>query len=143
MHIKNKQNILARLLVESLQCAEVWVTVKGSSMAPCLKDGMSVLVSSPERIFCSDILVYHCADGIIIHRLIRRCKREKGSMLYQAKADNGYTLDEPVSLKNICGKVVALKSGSNIIRLDNFWGRIRALYFYLVSLSKLLVHKYV
>jgi len=139
----NKQDILARLLVESLRYAEVWVKVKGTSMAPCLKDGMSVLVSSPERIFCSDILVYYCAGGIIIHRLIRRCKQENGGALYQAKADNGHTLDEPVNLENICGKVVALKSGSQIIRLDNFWGRIKAMYFYLVSLSRLILHKYV
>ncbi|MDO8748942.1 MAG: S24/S26 family peptidase [Candidatus Omnitrophota bacterium] len=143
MYSNNKQDVLARLLVESLRYADVWVKVKGGSMAPCLKDGMLVLVSSPERIFCSDILVYHYEGGIIIHRLMRRYRKDGGSALYQTKADNGYALDEPVSLEDICGKVVALKSGSDIIRLDSFWGRIRATCSYLASLSKLVFHKYV
>lgn len=135
---------MARLLTESLRYTDVWIKVKGSSMAPCLKDGMSVLVSGRvTRIFCSDILVYYYEGGIIIHRLIRRLKSKDSGALYQAKADNGHTLDEPVSLENICGKVIALKSGPRVIRLDSPLGRMRAVCFYLLSIGKLVLHKYV
>ena len=112
-------------------------------MIPFLKDGALGLVGKPERIFCADIIVYKYNGQMISHRLVRRLKDIKGNILYQTKADNGYTLDEPVSLKDICGKVVAIKKEDKIVRLDTLLRRLEALYFWCVSVRKVIIHKYV
>lgn len=133
--------MLADLLVDALAHNDIWINIKGKSMSPFLKDGVAALVSRPMRVSCADILVYRYEGQIIAHRLIRRRKTRSGNILYQTKADNGYSLDEPVSLENILGKVIAVKRGDKIFRLDTVFGRFSALVLWLISLIKIIFHR--
>ena len=134
--------IVADLLKDSLKNSEVWINIKGTSMAPLLKEGGSILVKKTLKPSCADILVYKCKNDIIAHRLIRRRKDASSGTLYQTKADNGYCLDEPVRLEDILGRAIAIKKEEKIIRIDTFLGRIKALSIWLMSILEIIIHKY-
>ena len=131
------------LLNDSLHFGETWVTIKGSSMATHLKDGCPALVKKAEVLRPGDILVYKDGDELISHRLIRKRRNKNGEVFFQTKPDNGPALDEPVALNAILGKIVALRTNQDIIRLDNLRGCCIAFYFWLLSSAEAFLHKYV
>ena len=134
--------IIADLLTDSLENNEVWVNIKGNSMAPLLKEGTSILVKKTCSPLYADILVYKYKDDIISHRLIRRRKGTGGNTLYQTKADNGYCLDESVGLEDILGKVIAIKRDKQIVKIDTFLWRIKAMGIWAKSILKVIIYKY-
>lgn len=134
--------VIADLFIDSLAHNDIWINIKGKSMSPFLEDGAAALVSRAMRISCADILVYHYNDQLIAHRLICRRKGANGSILYQTKADNGYSLDEPVGLENILGKIIAVKRGDRVFRLDTVFSRLAALILWFVSVIKVILSKY-
>lgn len=136
-------SVLPELLIESLSSEPIWITIKGNSMSPCLEDGTSVLVGKPERISTSDILLYRCKDELIAHRLIRRLKDKEGNILYQTKADRGFCLDEPIYLKDILGKAIAIRRKDRIVRLDSSLARINSACLWFLSLLRLMSRRYV
>jgi len=133
----------AQLLIEALKDNEIWMNIRGNSMAPLLKNGTLALIKKSNRLLCADILVYKDKNKIIAHRLIRKLRNIDGNVLYQTKADNGYVLDELVRLQDIVGKIIAIKKEDRTIRLDTFSERIKARSLWFVSVIRTVVHKYV
>ena len=125
------------LLRESLARGDVWVQAVGNSMAPCFSDGDSLLVSKKEPFFFSDILLYRHNSHFVAHRLFRRKRDADGKLLYQTKPDNGFCLDVPVPSEAILGKVIAIRKGRNIGRIDKVSGRIGSLASGAVSAMKI------
>jgi len=133
----------AQLLIEALKDNEIWMNIRGNSMAPLLKNGTLALIKKSNRLLCADILVYKDKNKIIAHRLIRKLRNIDGNVLYQTKADNGYVLDELVRSQDIVGKIIAIKKEDRTIRLDTFSERIKARSLWFVSVIRTVVHKYV
>lgn len=134
--------MLCKLLKDSLELGEIWVTIKGSSMEPFFKNGSQILVRRADFLLVADILVYMQEEEIISHRLIRKRRNKQGVMIYQTKPDNGFTLDGPVGREQILGKVVAFKNKGDIIRLDNISGRLKLVASLFLSALFVCLRKY-
>ncbi|PXF61402.1 MAG: signal peptidase I [Candidatus Methanogaster sp.] len=103
------------------QKQESWLPVLSGSMIPLLQIGDDVLVQSvsPNSIRPGNIIVFKSRDKLIVHRVIRRY--DNGSPAFLQKGDSTTTA-EIIRGEDVIGKVIAVRKGSRIIRLnDGIW----------------------
>ena len=101
------------------QKQKLWLTALSGSMIPLLQIGDKVLVQSvkPAEIRVGDIIVFKNLDKFIVHRVIRKYD----SLSFLQKGDNTTTA-EIVRSEHVIGKVIAIRKGNRIIRLNNGFG---------------------
>jgi signal peptidase I len=112
-------------LLES-QNGDLWMLVKGKSMLPIIREGDHILVQPLKRPpVRGDILALRQANGLLAHRLLRRSYDSLGDGSYLTQGDHALLPDLPITFDQILGRVVTLKRGTKILRLDKpGWMRV-------------------
>jgi signal peptidase I len=88
--------------------------LSGHSMTPVIKNGDWLLLKhNSNDIRVGSIIAYRRERKIIVHRVI---KRQTKSVI--TKGDFNYHTDEAVDMKNVIGKVIAVKNRKRLYRLD-------------------------
>jgi hypothetical protein len=91
----------------SVQGSQGLCSVEGSSMQPTLFPGDEVIVDLERRSFRrGDLIVFRAADQLVVHRVIRPEPRLLTS------GDNAPSVDEPVSLDSVVGRVSLVRRDS-------------------------------
>ncbi|MCK4529160.1 signal peptidase I, partial [candidate division WOR-3 bacterium] len=104
---------------------------KGFSMRPFIQDGDLITVSplrdSPVRV--GDVVLYKTADDqAIVHRVIQKTRIDS-KVVFFIKGDATFGQPEKVDLKNILGRVTAIKRNGGEIKLGTKLYRIIGLLF--------------
>jgi len=98
-------------------------------MLPLIKpeDEIMVRKGSRETLKCGDIVVFEKFRELYTHRLLR--KRMSGSKItLLTKGDNSFIADDPISEKDLLGKVTKIKKGNRSINLEGtFWKIVNGL----------------
>lgn len=88
--------------------------LSGHSMTPVIKNGdWLVLKHNSNDIKVGSIIAYRREQKIIVHRVI---KIQTQSVI--TKGDFNYHIDEPIDIKSVIGKVIAVKNSKRLYRLD-------------------------
>ncbi len=105
-------------------------TVRGESMYPLLRPGMTIRVvrCAEKDLRVGDIIIFRSRDDLLAHRIVAK----HGSSLWIAKGDNTFISDDPVAFEEILGRVIAVAGeeyiyGSRdvmLARLSHRQGRI-------------------
>ena len=101
-------------------------------MHPFIRGGDVLLVEpvDPARLRPGEIILYHRhGTSHVIHRLIRRVKRD-GRLVFIAQGDNLTRPDEPIGAEQVLGSVVEIHRDGQRIRLDTGPGRLLSLLVY-------------
>jgi len=92
-------------------------------MLPLIKpeDEIVVRKGSRETLKCGDIVVFERFRELYTHRLL--CKRMSGSKVtLVTKGDNSLVADDPISEKDLLGKVTRIRKANRSINLEGkFW----------------------
>ena len=91
---------------------------RGSSMYPFVRTGDMLLIEpkTPDELNIGDIIFYRRPTGIYVaHRLIKK----NGSATLITKGDNLCYYDEPVSAKEVLGRVISVEREGCCVRLDS------------------------
>ncbi len=93
---------------------ESQLKLSGHSMTPVIKNGDWLLLKhNSNDIRVGSIIAYRREQKIIVHRVI---KIQTKSVI--TKGDFNYHTDEAVDMKNVIGKVIAVKNRRRLYRLD-------------------------
>ncbi len=103
---------------------------KGGSMSPFIRNGDVVeVVPLKGKINLGDIILYHSSYGNpVVHRVIRR---NRESII--TKGDSVPGSDQPIFLKQVLGRVVAIERNGWCIRLDKPAGKLLNIILALIS----------
>jgi signal peptidase I len=112
------------LINEELNSGKVFCfAVSTLSMLPLIKPEDEILVRKGTRqtLKCGDIVVFEKFRELYTHRLL--CKRMSGSeMTLVTKGDNSFSADDPISEKDLLGKVTRIRRANRSINLEGkFW----------------------
>lgn len=118
------KSTLTDLINEELNSGKAFCFVVSTvSMLPLIKpeDEIVVRKDSKGTLKCGDIVVFEKFRELYTHRLL--CKRMSGSKItLLTKGDNSFVADDPVSEKDLLGKVTEIKKGNRCINLEGkFW----------------------
>jgi signal peptidase I len=118
------------------------LTMRGASMFPALVGGNKIVVAKcdPDRLKQGDIILYsasHEKKVLIAHRLIRKIKNEKGSMLI-TKGDPGLHCDPAVHPEDVIGRVVRIKKKHFDISLESFSGKVLNGLAFFLSVTRII-----
>ena len=98
-------------------------------MLPLIKpeDEIVVRKGSRETLKCGDIVVFERFRELYTHRLL--CKRMSGSKVtLVTKGDNSLVADDPISEKDLLGKVTRIRKANRSINLEGkFWKIVNSL----------------
>ncbi len=124
------KSTLTDLINEELNSGKVFCFVVSTvSMLPLIKpeDEIVVRKGSKETLKCGDIVVFERFRELYTHRLL--CKRMSGSkMTLVTKGDNSFIADDPISEKDLLGKVTKIRKGNRSINLEGkFWKIVNSL----------------
>jgi signal peptidase I len=110
------------------------LAVSGRSMVPLMREGDRVVVQlAPERVRTGDIVVVRGAQGLVVHRVVRKLD-QAGGVTYLTKGDAAFHFDPPVAAPNVLGQVVALeRAGQHNIDLTRLTWRVFGLGLALLS----------
>jgi DNA-binding beta-propeller fold protein YncE len=117
-----------------------WWRPRGLSMAPAIHDGDRVLVApaSPESLRSGEIVKFRIEGAFVMHRLVRRSRRQDGALTFVFRGDNAPHDDPPVTAEAIIGRAVAVERDGHRRRLDSgfeLWrGRLRIFRRSLIAL---------
>ncbi len=90
------------------------VRVRGESMHPTLRPGQLLAVEfAPERLARGDMLIFRQGDLLLVHRLLGPARSIEGRPRLRTRGDGALSLDPPVDLDRVIGRVVALVDGEN------------------------------
>ncbi len=90
------------------------VRVRGESMQPTLRPGQLLAVEfAPERLARGDMLIFRQGDLLLVHRLLGPARPIHGRPRLRTRGDGALTLDPPVDLDRVVGRVVALADGEH------------------------------
>ena len=90
------------------------VRVRGESMQPTLRPGQLLAVEfAPERLARGDMLIFRQGDLLLVHRLLGPARSIEGRPRLRTRGDGALSLDPPVDLDRVIGRVVALVDGEN------------------------------
>ena len=101
---------------------ETQLQISGNSMNPMIKNGdWLVLKHNSNDIKIGSIIAYRREQKIIVHRVI---KIDHNSLI--TKGDFNFHVDPVVDVKNIIGKVIAVKNRKRLFRIDTIYWNIVA-----------------
>ncbi len=112
---------IPKILASTLNSESPTLTVISYSMYPALTRGDLILVKgvTPEEIKVGTVIVFHHANGLAVHRVIRF----KGDFIV-TKGDANTAEDEPITFDDVIGRVLTI--GNNLVRIP-LVGRISLL----------------
>ncbi len=88
------------------------VRVTGASMRPTLEDGDIVtLARAPAtELKRGDLILFHNHERrLALHRILRKYPNADGGRRWQTRGDAQLTLDQPVAMESILGRVVRIE----------------------------------
>jgi hypothetical protein len=86
------------------------VRVQGESMRPTLRPGQMLEVDfAPGRTARGDMLVFRQGQMLLVHRLLGPARPHEGRSRLRTRGDGVLTLDPPLDLDRIVGRVVAIE----------------------------------
>ena len=96
----------------------------GLSMGDTIRSGEWVLVRkvTPEKLRFGDIVIFQDRTHFVCHRLIRK-KKINGTLCVLTKGDSHIAPDRYVPAADVLARVVGLKKGDILYRLDGLKGR--------------------
>ena len=90
------------------------VRVRGESMQPTLRPGQLLAVEfAPERLARGDMLIFRQDDLLLVHRLLGPARPIQGRPRLRTRGDGALSLDPPVDVDRVIGRVVALADGEH------------------------------
>ncbi len=90
------------------------VRVCGESMEPTLRAGQLLAVDfAPEHLARGDMLIFRQGDLLLVHRLLGPARPIEGRPRLRTRGDGTLSLDPPVDLDRVIGRVVAVADGEN------------------------------
>ncbi len=118
------KDTLTALVNEHLNLGRFFcLTVSTASMLPLIRpeDEIVVRKGCNETLKRGDIVVFEKFKELYTHRLL--CKRMSGSEItLVTKGDNSFVADDPISEKDLLGKVTKIRKGNRSINLEGkFW----------------------
>jgi signal peptidase I len=118
------RSTLTALISEELSSGKVCCfAVSTLSMLPLIRPEDEIVVgkSSGQTLKCGDIIVFERFKELYTHRFL--CRRMSGSeMTLVTKGDNSFTADDPISAKDLLGKVTRIRKANRSINLEGrFW----------------------
>lgn len=139
------QRVIHNVILEQLHNGnQVSLRISGRSMLPLIREGSSVSVKTcdPESLSMGDIVTFE-RDGLsVTHRVLWVMRRDNGTTVL-TKGDNELIMDRVVSTGQILGRVVAVKRGNQILKLNNpswrFVNRLLGIAFLMETIS---IHLY-
>lgn len=110
-------NLDFALLLWEQSGAEHWIPVTGTSMRPLIQPGDLVLVKHGALgIRPGDVIVYRREDRMTVHRVVGLGDNPPEMVI--TRGDTAGQVDPPVDAAAIVGRVVAIKRGDRLCRLD-------------------------
>jgi hypothetical protein len=86
------------------------VRVQGESMRPTLRPGQLLAVDfAPRDLARGDLLVFRQGGLLLVHRLLGPARTREGRKRLRTRGDGVLTLDPPLDLECIVGRVVAIE----------------------------------
>ncbi len=110
---------------------------RGSSMYPFIRDGDILTIQPVEAaaLKVGDVVFYSTARGrLAAHRVVGR-EVQRGKVVLATRGDAASGPDERVQAEQVLGRVVSVRRGQEIIRLDQGFWRLAALLW--IGLSPL------
>ncbi len=90
------------------------VRVRGESMQPTLCAGQLIAVEfAPEHLARGDMLIFRQGDLLLVHRSLGPARSIEGRQRLRTRGDGTLSLDPPVDLDRVVGRVVALEAGEH------------------------------
>jgi hypothetical protein len=80
----------------------------GLSMFPLIQTGDRITITPQKDLAIGDLVVFAREDNVVCHELINIFERD-GSKYYQTRGVGHFSLDEPVAVDQILGKVVRIE----------------------------------
>lgn len=121
-----------------LKANKIHLRVVTGSMSPAIREGdlLQVEPISPDKLQIGDILLYQNQKRLICHRLAQIYKN-RGKAYLVTKADRSSTLDPPILVKQILGRVVNIEKASwaRYIWLSKIKKRIGGLLLQIIGLK--------
>lgn len=110
-------------------------------MFPFLEHGDIVTIrkASPSSLRLGDLLFFRNQQGLpVLHRLVRKKNLVDGSSVLQTKGDALASMDEPILIKNVLGKVYEVEKGNGSRRLNhiNMESRFWKILNYVIALMR-------
>lgn len=123
----NDQKFLAVTLELLQQGCAVKFCPSGQSMFPTIKDGETICVEpvAPETLKLGDIALYRFSQGVIAHRIKRICRQTDGTLSFVLRGDASHSDDQPITARDILGRVTAVEREGRIIKLTGGRARLR------------------
>ncbi len=88
--------------------------VEGVSMLPTLRAGDAVAIEfAPQGLRAGDLLLFHQADYLAVHRLLGSARLPDGGEGYRTRGDGVSRLDPAVAPRSVVGRVLALRRGDD------------------------------
>jgi len=87
------------------------ISTLGSSMFPLINTGDKITISPGKNFVIGNLIVFTRDEQMVCHRLVQVF--EKGGVkYYQTQGDSFFSLDEPVTVDQILGKVIRIERDS-------------------------------
>jgi signal peptidase I len=86
----------------------VRIKTSGLSMFPSLWTGDRITISPQKDVNTGDIIVFDRRDQMVAHKLVRVFEKE-GIRYYQTRGDSSFRLDQPITAREILGKVTRIE----------------------------------
>ena len=120
------------------------VKVTGRSMSPYLRGGETLTIRKvkPESLRRGDLVFFKDQSGHpVLHRIVRKQRKEGESYFFQTKGDGTYAFDDPVPEGAIIGRVCKIErktssNGSKTVDMESFNNRIINYYLALYSIVR-------
>ncbi len=125
-HIPEGNGLFADLSVELLRRGHgVRFRAPGHSMHPTINDRETVTVEpvAPSSVKRGDIVLYRSEGGVVAHRVIR-IERNNGTPLFILRGDALGSVDEPVRVQQVLGRVVFVERNGRGINPYGWKSRI-------------------
>ena len=118
------KSTIADLINEELDSGKVFCFVVSTlSMLPLIKPEDEIVVRRDplNTLRRGDIVVFEKYGELYTHRLL--CRRMSGSKVaLVTKGDNSFAADDPISAKDLLGKVIEIRKGNKSINIEGkFW----------------------
>ncbi len=98
-----------------------WLPIVGNSMLPLLREGDQVLVARRRHFVIGDLVLFLQREQLIVHRVVG--SGPTGASTWITQGDNCCAPDRPVPAMQMLGKVIAIRRGSIVHKVDSWWWR--------------------
>ena len=126
----NSNHLLLDLSTELLgRGKRVRFRAPGRSMYPTIRENEVITVEpvAPLDVKVGDIILYRSGESVVAHRVMRIEGGKGETLRFILREDTLGTLDQPVEVKQILGKVVSVERAGRNIDLYSIRAKVRLL----------------